>query len=142
MLGGVSLGHLCFLALFAANGKGYDPDKAVDYAAFEGWLRCYSLPGMKSLCDANNRTIWFQVGTKRMMMMDYIFSLPFLQLRVAYVVPPLFVLSQHPYEQGLTNYVKFYSPDQKKGVGWGSPTEMSCKGSCNSPAYLSSPAYE
>ncbi|KAL8196912.1 UNVERIFIED_CONTAM: hypothetical protein K2H54_001744 [Gekko kuhli] len=43
------------------GGKGYDPETGfLDSAAFEPWLQCYNAPGMKSLRDANGRTIWFQ----------------------------------------------------------------------------------
>ncbi|XP_039193510.1 endonuclease 8-like 1 isoform X2 [Crotalus tigris] len=42
------------------SGKGYDPTNREDFAVFEEWLHCYSLPGMKYLRDANGRTIWFQ----------------------------------------------------------------------------------
>ncbi|XP_015279871.1 PREDICTED: endonuclease 8-like 1, partial [Gekko japonicus] len=42
------------------EGKGYDPERSADSTAFEQWLQCYNVPGMKSLRDANGRTIWFQ----------------------------------------------------------------------------------
>ncbi|XP_015685779.1 endonuclease 8-like 1 [Protobothrops mucrosquamatus] len=42
------------------GGKGYDLTNREHFAVFEEWLHCYSLPGMKSLRDANGRTIWFQ----------------------------------------------------------------------------------
>ncbi|XP_058011907.1 endonuclease 8-like 1 isoform X2 [Ahaetulla prasina] len=56
------------LPMEAANlggGKGYDPTNREDAAVFEEWLHCYSVPGMKSLRDANGRTIWFQAPKPR-----------------------------------------------------------------------------
>ncbi|XP_063170286.1 endonuclease 8-like 1 [Candoia aspera] len=47
-------------AVNLGGGKGYDPTNREDAAVFEEWLRCYSAPGMKSMRDANGRTIWFQ----------------------------------------------------------------------------------
>lgn len=44
-----------------SGGKGYDPEKA-DYSAFEAWLQCYYVDGMRSLRDHNGRTIWFKVS--------------------------------------------------------------------------------
>lgn len=43
------------------GGKGYDPEKK-DYSAFEAWLQCYYVDGMKSIRDHNGRTIWFKVS--------------------------------------------------------------------------------
>ncbi|XP_050824782.1 endonuclease 8-like 1 isoform X3 [Gopherus flavomarginatus] len=43
------------------GGMGYGPEHSDDAAAFEEWLQCYCVPGMRSLRDGNGRTIWFQV---------------------------------------------------------------------------------
>lgn len=43
------------------GGKGYDPEK-VDYSAFQAWLQCYYVDGMKSVRDHNGRTMWFKVS--------------------------------------------------------------------------------
>ncbi|XP_050824783.1 endonuclease 8-like 1 isoform X4 [Gopherus flavomarginatus] len=42
------------------GGMGYGPEHSDDAAAFEEWLQCYCVPGMRSLRDGNGRTIWFQ----------------------------------------------------------------------------------
>ncbi|XP_045141642.1 endonuclease 8-like 1 isoform X1 [Echinops telfairi] len=43
------------------GGKGYGAESGEqDFAAFRAWLRCYSVPGMRSLRDRHGRTIWFQ----------------------------------------------------------------------------------
>nr|XP_008123772.2 PREDICTED: endonuclease 8-like 1 [Anolis carolinensis] len=42
------------------SGKGYYSDHPEDHTAFEKWLQCYFVPGMKSLSDSNGRTIWFE----------------------------------------------------------------------------------
>ncbi|XP_026565399.1 endonuclease 8-like 1 isoform X1 [Pseudonaja textilis] len=47
-------------AVNLGGGKAYDPTNREDAAIFVEWLHCYSVPGMKSLRDANGRTIWFQ----------------------------------------------------------------------------------
>ncbi|KAE8617455.1 hypothetical protein XENTR_v10009081 [Xenopus tropicalis] len=55
--------HLCHLVpleVINLGGKGYDPEHSDNYSEFEKWLRCYFVPGMKSLRDSNGRTIWFQ----------------------------------------------------------------------------------
>ncbi|XP_042198947.1 endonuclease 8-like 1 isoform X2 [Callorhinchus milii] len=40
--------------------KGYDPEHRESPSAFEAWLQCYYVDGMKLLRDSNKRTIWFQ----------------------------------------------------------------------------------
>ncbi|KAM4747446.1 endonuclease 8-like 1 [Rhinophrynus dorsalis] len=55
--------HLCNLVpmeVINLGGKGYDPQHSDDYSGFVKWLRCYFVPGMKTLKDSNGRTIWFQ----------------------------------------------------------------------------------
>ncbi|XP_070618790.1 endonuclease 8-like 1 isoform X1 [Erythrolamprus reginae] len=47
-------------AVNLGGGKGYDPTNQEDAEVFLEWVQCYSVPGMKSLRDANGRTIWFQ----------------------------------------------------------------------------------
>ncbi|XP_029425069.1 endonuclease 8-like 1 isoform X1 [Nannospalax galili] len=43
------------------GGKGYGLEHGEeDFAAFRAWLRCYGMPGMRSLRDRHGRTIWFQ----------------------------------------------------------------------------------
>ncbi|XP_060611791.2 endonuclease 8-like 1 [Anolis sagrei] len=42
------------------SGNGHYWDRSEDHTAFEKWLQCYSVPGMKSLSDSNGRTIWFE----------------------------------------------------------------------------------
>uniref|UniRef100_A0A8D2ISU8 Endonuclease 8-like 1 n=1 Tax=Varanus komodoensis TaxID=61221 RepID=A0A8D2ISU8_VARKO len=56
----LELCHMLPKEVVQLGGKGYDPESAQDSTAFEEWLQCYSVPGMKSLSDSNNRTIWFQ----------------------------------------------------------------------------------
>ncbi|XP_047453153.1 endonuclease 8-like 1 [Mugil cephalus] len=51
--------HTVPLEVVKMGGKGYDPEKA-DYSAFEAWLQCYYVDGMKSLRDHNGRTVWFR----------------------------------------------------------------------------------
>nr|XP_046250236.1 endonuclease 8-like 1 isoform X2 [Scatophagus argus] len=51
--------HTVPLEVVSLGGKGYDPEKA-DYTAFESWLQCYYVDGMKSLRDHNGRTMWFK----------------------------------------------------------------------------------
>ncbi|XP_077173480.1 endonuclease 8-like 1 isoform X2 [Paroedura picta] len=41
-------------------GKGYNSEWSAYSSIFKEWLQCYSVPGMRSLQDANGRTIWFQ----------------------------------------------------------------------------------
>nr|XP_042717980.1 endonuclease 8-like 1 [Chrysemys picta bellii] len=48
--------HFCV----TPGGKGYSLEPSDDAAAFEEWLQCYCVPGMRSLRDGNGRTIWFQ----------------------------------------------------------------------------------
>ncbi|XP_075711288.1 endonuclease 8-like 1 isoform X2 [Rhinoderma darwinii] len=55
--------QLCCLVpmeVIKLGGKGYDPGSSGDFTAFEQWLQCYYVPGMKTLKDRNGRTIWFQ----------------------------------------------------------------------------------
>ncbi|XP_072004081.1 endonuclease 8-like 1 isoform X7 [Engystomops pustulosus] len=56
----LQLCNLVPMEVIQLGGKGYDPGHGEDYAAFEQWLQCYFVPGMKSLRDSNGRTIWFQ----------------------------------------------------------------------------------
>ncbi|XP_053320728.1 endonuclease 8-like 1 isoform X2 [Spea bombifrons] len=56
----LQLCHLVPKEVINLGGKGYGTGKTEDYAAFESWLRCYYVSGMKSLRDSNGRTIWFQ----------------------------------------------------------------------------------
>uniref|UniRef100_A0A8C8SPX1 Endonuclease 8-like 1 n=1 Tax=Pelusios castaneus TaxID=367368 RepID=A0A8C8SPX1_9SAUR len=56
----LELCHLLPLEVIRLGRKGYDPERSGNNAAFEKWLRCYSIPGTKSLRDSNGRTIWFQ----------------------------------------------------------------------------------
>ncbi|KAJ7311156.1 hypothetical protein JRQ81_006761 [Phrynocephalus forsythii] len=56
----LELCHMVPMEVIKLGGKGYDPDSSEDSAAFEKWLQCYYVDGMKSLRDANGRTIWFQ----------------------------------------------------------------------------------
>ncbi|XP_020663748.3 endonuclease 8-like 1 [Pogona vitticeps] len=56
----LELCHLVPMEVIKLGGKGYDPDSSEDSTAFEKWLQCYYVEGMKSLRDANGRTIWFQ----------------------------------------------------------------------------------
>ncbi|XP_038124724.1 endonuclease 8-like 1 [Cyprinodon tularosa] len=51
--------HTVPLEVVSLGGKGYDPEK-VDYSAFEAWLQCYYVDGMKSVRDHNGRTMWFK----------------------------------------------------------------------------------
>ncbi|XP_043979687.1 endonuclease 8-like 1 [Gambusia affinis] len=51
--------HTVPLEVVNLGGKGYDPEK-MDYSAFEAWLRCYYVDGMKSVRDHNGRTMWFK----------------------------------------------------------------------------------
>lgn len=53
--------HFLFLSSFLDKNL-FDPSDSDNYAAFKNWLQCYLVPGMSSLRDRNNRTIWFQVG--------------------------------------------------------------------------------
>ncbi|XP_025066334.1 endonuclease 8-like 1 isoform X2 [Alligator sinensis] len=56
----LELCHSLPMEVFHLGGKGYDPESSDDFTAFQQWLRCYYVPGMKSLRDGNGRTIWFQ----------------------------------------------------------------------------------
>ncbi|XP_072258356.1 endonuclease 8-like 1 [Pyxicephalus adspersus] len=56
----LQLCHLVPLEVINLGGKGYDPEHADGYSAFEKWLQCYFVPGMKSMKDSNGRTIWFE----------------------------------------------------------------------------------
>uniref|UniRef100_A0A3Q2E9G0 Nei-like DNA glycosylase 1 n=1 Tax=Cyprinodon variegatus TaxID=28743 RepID=A0A3Q2E9G0_CYPVA len=51
--------HTVPLEVVSLGGKGYDPEK-VDYSAFQAWLQCYYVDGMKSVRDHNGRTMWFK----------------------------------------------------------------------------------
>ncbi|XP_074862406.1 endonuclease 8-like 1 isoform X2 [Carettochelys insculpta] len=55
----VELCHTVPLEVVHLGGKGYSLEHSADAAAFEEWLQCYSVPGMKALRDSNGRTIWF-----------------------------------------------------------------------------------
>ncbi|XP_050824834.1 endonuclease 8-like 1 isoform X3 [Gopherus flavomarginatus] len=57
----LELCHAVPMEVVHMGGKGYGPEPSDDAAAFEEWLQCYCVPGMKSLRDGNGRTIWFQV---------------------------------------------------------------------------------
>ncbi|XP_019359993.1 PREDICTED: endonuclease 8-like 1 [Gavialis gangeticus] len=56
----LELCHSLPMEVFHLGGKGYDPESSDDFTAFQQWLRCYYVAGMKSLRDSNGRTIWFQ----------------------------------------------------------------------------------
>ncbi|XP_057580084.1 endonuclease 8-like 1 isoform X6 [Hippopotamus amphibius kiboko] len=57
----LELCHLVPKEVIQLGGKGYGPESGEeDFAAFQAWLRCYGMPGMSSLRDRHNRTIWFQ----------------------------------------------------------------------------------
>ncbi|XP_029431830.1 endonuclease 8-like 1 isoform X1 [Rhinatrema bivittatum] len=56
----LELCHSVPMEVIHLGGKGYDPTHRGDPSVFENWLRCYCVPGMKSLRDGNGRTIWFQ----------------------------------------------------------------------------------
>uniref|UniRef100_A0A8D0GYX8 Endonuclease 8-like 1 n=1 Tax=Sphenodon punctatus TaxID=8508 RepID=A0A8D0GYX8_SPHPU len=60
----LELCHTVPMEVIHLGGKGYDPESSAESTAFEEWLQCYCVPGMKSLRDTNGRTIWFQVGTQ------------------------------------------------------------------------------
>ncbi|XP_074925598.1 endonuclease 8-like 1 isoform X3 [Chelonoidis abingdonii] len=57
----LELCHAVPMEVIHMGGKGYGPEPSDDAAAFEEWLQCYCVPGMRSLRDGNGRTIWFQV---------------------------------------------------------------------------------
>uniref|UniRef100_A0A8C3HC50 Endonuclease VIII-like 1 DNA binding domain-containing protein n=1 Tax=Chrysemys picta bellii TaxID=8478 RepID=A0A8C3HC50_CHRPI len=56
----LELCHAVPMEVIHMGGKGYSPEPSDDAAAFEEWLQCYCVPGMRSLHDGNGRTIWFQ----------------------------------------------------------------------------------
>ncbi|XP_062998543.1 endonuclease 8-like 1 isoform X2 [Elgaria multicarinata webbii] len=56
----LELCHMVPMEVIRLGGKGYDPANATESTAFSAWLQCYYVRGMKSLSDANGRTIWFQ----------------------------------------------------------------------------------
>ncbi|CAM4609846.1 unnamed protein product [Lepidochelys olivacea] len=56
----LELCHAVPMEVIDMGGKGYGPEPSDDTAAFEEWLQCYCVPGMRSLRDGNGRTIWFQ----------------------------------------------------------------------------------
>ncbi|XP_069480649.1 endonuclease 8-like 1 [Ambystoma mexicanum] len=56
----LELCHLVPNEVINLGGKGYDPNRSYNFSAFEQWLQCYYVPGMKVLRDSNKRTIWFQ----------------------------------------------------------------------------------
>ncbi|XP_032632487.1 endonuclease 8-like 1 isoform X4 [Chelonoidis abingdonii] len=56
----LELCHAVPMEVIHMGGKGYGPEPSDDAAAFEEWLQCYCVPGMRSLRDGNGRTIWFQ----------------------------------------------------------------------------------
>uniref|UniRef100_A0A8C4WIC3 Endonuclease 8-like 1 n=1 Tax=Gopherus evgoodei TaxID=1825980 RepID=A0A8C4WIC3_9SAUR len=57
----LELCHAVPMEVIHMGGMGYGPEHSDDAAAFEEWLQCYCVPGMRSLRDGNGRTIWFQV---------------------------------------------------------------------------------
>ncbi|XP_032655665.1 endonuclease 8-like 1 isoform X3 [Chelonoidis abingdonii] len=57
----LELCHAVPMEVIHMGGMGYGPEPSDDAAAFEEWLQCYGVPGMRSLHDGNGRTIWFQV---------------------------------------------------------------------------------
>ncbi|XP_065436335.1 endonuclease 8-like 1 isoform X2 [Chrysemys picta bellii] len=56
----LELCHAVPMEVIHMGGKGYSLEPSDDAAAFEEWLQCYCVPGMRSLRDGNGRTIWFQ----------------------------------------------------------------------------------
>ncbi|KAM7151332.1 endonuclease 8-like 1 isoform 2-T3 [Macrochelys suwanniensis] len=56
----LELCHAVPMEVIHMGGKGYGLEPSDDAAAFEEWLQCYYVPGMRSLRDGNGRTIWFQ----------------------------------------------------------------------------------
>ncbi|XP_067390667.1 endonuclease 8-like 1 isoform X2 [Emydura macquarii macquarii] len=56
----LELCHLLPMEVVRLGRKGYDSKRSGNSIAFEEWLQCYCVPGMKSLRDSNGRTIWFQ----------------------------------------------------------------------------------
>ncbi|XP_039349284.1 endonuclease 8-like 1 isoform X2 [Mauremys reevesii] len=56
----LELCHAVPMEVIHMGGKGYGSEPSDDAAAFEEWLQCYCVPGMRSLRDGNGRTIWFQ----------------------------------------------------------------------------------
>ncbi|KFZ58627.1 Endonuclease 8-like 1, partial [Antrostomus carolinensis] len=56
----LELCHTVPMEVIAAEKKLFDPDHSDNYSAFKNWLRCYLVPGMRSLRDRSGRTIWFQ----------------------------------------------------------------------------------
>nr|XP_032655667.1 endonuclease 8-like 1 isoform X6 [Chelonoidis abingdonii] len=56
----LELCHAVPMEVIHMGGMGYGPEPSDDAAAFEEWLQCYGVPGMRSLHDGNGRTIWFQ----------------------------------------------------------------------------------
>ncbi|XP_030433603.1 endonuclease 8-like 1 isoform X5 [Gopherus evgoodei] len=56
----LELCHAVPMEVIHMGGMGYGPEHSDDAAAFEEWLQCYCVPGMRSLRDGNGRTIWFQ----------------------------------------------------------------------------------
>ncbi|XP_040562349.1 endonuclease 8-like 1 isoform X1 [Gallus gallus] len=57
----LELCHTVPMEVVAVDKNLFDPSDSDNYAAFKNWLQCYLVPGMSSLRDRNNRTIWFQV---------------------------------------------------------------------------------
>ncbi|XP_078286076.1 endonuclease 8-like 1 isoform X2 [Rhinoraja longicauda] len=56
----LELCHLLPMEVINLGGKGYNSDRTDGSSAFTAWLRCYDVSGMRTLRDANGRTIWFQ----------------------------------------------------------------------------------
>uniref|UniRef100_A0A8V0ZJ83 Nei like DNA glycosylase 1 n=1 Tax=Gallus gallus TaxID=9031 RepID=A0A8V0ZJ83_CHICK len=56
----LELCHTVPMEVVAVDKNLFDPSDSDNYAAFKNWLQCYLVPGMSSLRDRNNRTIWFQ----------------------------------------------------------------------------------
>ncbi|XP_061451232.1 endonuclease 8-like 1 isoform X2 [Rhineura floridana] len=56
----LELCHMVPMEIINLGGKVYDPIRTGDYKVLQEWFQCYYVPGMKSLRDANGRTIWFQ----------------------------------------------------------------------------------
>lgn len=56
----LELCHTVPMEVVTADKNVFDPSDSNNYAAFKNWLQCYLVPGMSSMRDHNNRTIWFQ----------------------------------------------------------------------------------
>ncbi|XP_060115856.1 endonuclease 8-like 1 [Heteronotia binoei] len=56
----LELCHLVPTEVIRLDTKGYNQGNSDYYLTLKQWFQCYNVPGMKSLQDANSRTIWFQ----------------------------------------------------------------------------------